>query len=75
MLDLRRRFSKPHVTSRGKVNNEAGQWILGNFREFFTDHVSLRSLGDSLILGVVTVITSSRSSSVASISRPPWRSG
>jgi len=59
MLDLRRRFSKPYVTSRGKVNNEAGQWILGNFREFFTDHVSLRSLGDSLILGVVTVITSS----------------
>src|SRR6266508_50443 len=55
MLDLRRRFSKPYVTSRGKVNNEAGQWILGNFREFFTDHVSLRSLGDSLILGVHAV--------------------
>src|SRR5499433_1135080 len=41
------------------VTNEAGQWTLGNFAEFFTDRFYLRSLWNSLLLGVVTVITSS----------------
>jgi len=41
------------------VTNEAGQLTLANFREFFTDHFYLRSLWNSLALGVVTVITSS----------------
>ena len=41
------------------VTNEAGQLTLANFREFFTDHFYLRSLWNSLVLGVVTVITSS----------------
>src|SRR6266705_1046088 len=41
------------------VTNEAGQLTLANFREFFTDHCYLRSLWNSLVLGVVTVITSS----------------
>jgi len=41
------------------VTNEAGQLTLANFREFFTDHFYLRSLWNSLVLGVVTVITTS----------------
>ena len=41
------------------VSNEAGQLTLANFREFFTDRFYLRSLWNSLVLGVVTVITSS----------------
>ncbi len=41
------------------VTNEAGHFTLNNFREFFTDHFYLRSLWNSLVLGVVTVITSS----------------
>src|SRR6058998_691634 len=41
------------------VTNEAGQFTLANFHEFFTDHFYRRSLWNSLVLGVVTVITSS----------------
>ncbi len=41
------------------VTNEAGQLTLANFREFFTDHFYRRSLWNSLLLGVVTVLTSS----------------
>jgi iron(III) transport system permease protein len=41
------------------VTNEAGQWTTANFHEFFTDRFYLRSLGNSLVLGIVTVITSS----------------
>src|SRR5215831_3425892 len=41
------------------VTDEAGRLTLTNFREFFTDHFYLRSLWNSLVLGVVTVITSS----------------
>jgi len=41
------------------VTNEAGHLTLANFREFFTDHFYVRSLWNSLVLGVVTVITSS----------------
>jgi iron(III) transport system permease protein len=41
------------------VTNEAGALTLANFRDFFGDHFYLRSLGNSLVLGVVTVITSS----------------
>jgi iron(III) transport system permease protein len=41
------------------VTDEAGQLTLANFREFFTDRFYLRSLGNSLILGVATVVTSS----------------
>jgi len=41
------------------VTNEAGQFTVANFREFFTDHFYRRSLWNSLVLGVVTVITSS----------------
>ena len=41
------------------VTNEAGQLTLANFGEFFTHHFYLRSLWNSLILGLVTVITSS----------------
>jgi len=41
------------------VTNEAGQLTLANFREFFTDHFYRRSLWNSLVLGVVTVLTSS----------------
>lgn len=41
------------------VTNETGQWTIANFHEFFTDHFYLRSLGNSLVLGIVTVITSS----------------
>src|SRR6266508_3552686 len=41
------------------VTNEAGHLTLVNLREFFTDRFYLRSLWNSLVLGVVTVITSS----------------
>src|SRR5215471_18329966 len=41
------------------VTDEAGRLTLTNFREFFTDRFYLRSLWNSLVLGVVTVITSS----------------
>ena len=41
------------------VTNEAGRLTLANFHDFFTDHFYLRSLWNSLVLGVVTVITSS----------------
>src|SRR5712664_79494 len=40
-------------------SNEAGQLTLANFYEFFTDRYYLRSLWNSLVLGVATVITSS----------------
>jgi iron(III) transport system permease protein len=39
--------------------NEAGQFTLANFQEFFTDHFYLRSLWNSLVLGVAAVITTS----------------
>jgi iron(III) transport system permease protein len=39
--------------------NETGYFTLANFQSFFTDHYYLRSLWNSLVLGVVTVITSS----------------
>jgi iron(III) transport system permease protein len=41
------------------VTDEAGRLTLLNFRDFFTDRFYLRSLGNSLVLGAVTVITSS----------------
>src|SRR5882672_4877287 len=40
-------------------SNEAGQFTLVNFYEFFTDRYYLRSLWNSLVLGVATVITTS----------------
>jgi len=39
--------------------NEAGRLTLANFHEFFTDRYYLRSLWNSLVLGVATVITTS----------------
>ena len=39
--------------------NEAGQFTLANFYEFFTDRFYLRSLWNSLVLGVAAVITTS----------------
>jgi iron(III) transport system permease protein len=39
--------------------NEAGQLTLAHFHEFFTDRFYLRSLWNSLLLGVATVITTS----------------
>jgi iron(III) transport system permease protein len=39
--------------------NEAGQLTLANFHEFFTDRFYLRSLWNSLILALATVITTS----------------
>jgi ABC-type Fe3+ transport system permease subunit len=39
--------------------NEAGQFTLINFQEFFTDGFYLRSLWNSLVLGVAAVITTS----------------
>jgi iron(III) transport system permease protein len=39
--------------------NEAGQFTLVNFQEFFTDRYYLRSLWNSLVLGVAAVITTS----------------
>lgn len=41
------------------ISDEAGRLTLANFREFFTDAFYVRSLVNSLVLGVVTVITSS----------------
>jgi len=41
------------------VTDEAGRLTLVNFREFFTDHFYLRSLWNSLVLGLATVLTSS----------------
>jgi iron(III) transport system permease protein len=38
---------------------EAGQFTLVNFQEFFTDRFYLRSLWNSLVLGVAAVITTS----------------
>lgn len=40
-------------------SNETGQFTLANFHEFFTDRFYLRSLWNSLMLGVATVITTS----------------
>ena len=40
-------------------SNEAGQFTLANFQEFFTDRFYLRSLWNSLLLGVATVVTTS----------------
>jgi iron(III) transport system permease protein len=40
-------------------SNEVGQFTLANFHEFFTDRFYLRSLWNSLVLGVATVITTS----------------
>ena len=39
--------------------NEAGQFTLVNFYEFFTDRFYLRSLWNSLVLGVAAVFTTS----------------
>jgi len=39
--------------------NEAGHFTLINFQEFFTDRFYLRSLWNSLVLGVAAVITTS----------------
>jgi iron(III) transport system permease protein len=41
------------------VTDEAGRWTLAHFREFFTDRFYLRSLVNSMILGVATVLCSS----------------
>ncbi|HSB42982.1 MAG TPA: iron ABC transporter permease [Methylomirabilota bacterium] len=41
------------------VTDEAGRWTLANFHEFFTDRFYVRSLTNSLILGVATVLCSS----------------
>jgi iron(III) transport system permease protein len=40
-------------------SNEGGQFTLANFMEFFTDRYYLRSLWNSLVLGVAAVITTS----------------
>src|SRR5258706_4541265 len=40
-------------------SNEAGQFTLQNFQEFFIDRYYLRSLWNSLVLGVATVIATS----------------
>jgi len=40
-------------------SNEAGQFTLQNFNEFFGDRYYLRSLANSLVLGVATVVTTS----------------
>ena len=39
--------------------NEGGQLTLANFHEFFTDRYYLRSLWNSLVLGVAAVVTTS----------------
>ena len=39
--------------------NEAGQFTLANFQEFFTDRFYLRSLWNSLVLGAAAVVTTS----------------
>jgi iron(III) transport system permease protein len=41
------------------VTNEAGQFTLGHFQEFFTDSFYLRSLWRSLLLGAAAVVTTS----------------
>ncbi len=41
------------------VTNEAGQFTLGNFGEFFTDSFYLRSFWRSMVLGVAAVVTTS----------------
>src|SRR5258705_8989216 len=41
------------------VTDEAGRWTLANFGVFFTDRFYLRSLVNSIILGVVTVFSAS----------------
>jgi iron(III) transport system permease protein len=41
------------------VTDETGRWTLANFQEFFTDRFYLRSLVNSMILGVTTVICAS----------------
>lgn len=41
------------------VSDEAGRLTIANVREFFTDAFYVRSLVNSLVLGVATVITSS----------------
>jgi len=41
------------------VTNEAGQFTLVNFREFFTDSFYLRSFWRSMVLGVAAIITTS----------------
>jgi iron(III) transport system permease protein len=41
------------------VTNEAGQFTLGNFQEFFTDSFYLRSFWRSMVLGVAAVLTTS----------------
>ena len=40
-------------------SNEAGELTLANFHEFFTDAFYLRSLWNSLVLGVAAVVTTS----------------
>jgi iron(III) transport system permease protein len=40
-------------------SNEAGQFTLANFHEFFTDSFYLRSFWKSMVLGVATVFTTS----------------
>src|SRR3989337_1312613 len=39
--------------------NEAGQFTLANFQEFFTDSYYLRSFWKSMVLGVAAVFTTS----------------
>jgi len=41
------------------ITNEAGQFTIANFYEFFTDHFYLRSLWNSMILGAAAVVTTS----------------
>ena len=40
-------------------SGEAGEFTFANFQEFFTDHYYLRSLWNSLVLGVAAVVTTS----------------
>ena len=41
------------------VTNEAGEFTLSHFRDFFTDSFYLRSFWRSMVLGVAAVITTS----------------
>ena len=41
------------------VTNEAGQFTLSHFRDFFTDSFYLRSFWRSMVLGVAAVLTTS----------------
>jgi iron(III) transport system permease protein len=41
------------------ITNEAGQFTIANFQEFFTDRFYLRSLWNSLVLGAAAVVTTS----------------